>query len=247
MNKLKLALMMAALLSSTTAFAQDKKIEATSKASTTQSPAKQDNLAFLNKVTGINDDQLKIKNRSKKEGAKADIVVFFPEDPTIQELGLDENDLAKDINIYHKQVADYFKKNPKYKGAFLSFFTFYPGYTKAYQYPIDPKNKDLSETLNLTIQNKKLAELSDCNSEKFCGLLVLHKSKFATKDEKLQFSDDQLEKHLDTYNTEQIKHYPSKKDNLKPMHFITIMGTNGFKVSDSDALTLVNLAMQDRL
>ncbi len=245
MNKIKLALIMAALLSSNVAFSQNKKVEEKQTPVAVQASDNQDNLSFSNKVVGINDIQLKIKNRSVKEGAKADIVVFFPEDPTIKQLGLDEDKLAKDINIYHKQVAQYFKKNPKYKGAFLSFFTFYPGYEKPYQYPLDTKDKDLLEELKK--QNAKLMELSSCNEDKFCGLLILHKSKFATKNVKSDFADSNLDKHLDSYNAEEIKHYPTKKDNLNPIHFITIMGTNGFKVSDSDALTLINLAMQDRL
>lgn len=240
MNKIKLALIMAALLSSNIALADEKKPN-----QNTNSPKvlkSHDNSSFLDKITGIKDTS---EDRSIKEGAKTDIVAFFPEEPTIKELGLDEDKLAKDVNIHHKQVADYFKSNPNYKGAFISFFTFYPGYKKPYQYPLDSKDKKTLEMIKA--QNKKIAELSSCNEKKFCGTLVLHKYDFLTKKIKTDYNNAKLEKHLDSYKVEKIKHYPTKKNNLNPIHFITIMGTNGFKVSESDALSLIQLAREGRI
>ena len=183
-----------------------------------------------NYVEGMKDDMAGTIDRSTKEGAAIQYLIYSPK--VLEGLAMDEKKLAQEINDTVKTAAEYFKKNPQLKGSFYANFIFYPGYKKAYQIPVEKVSKEYKEQTQKL--NEMLKKESTCNKEDFCGLLAFVSIDYKDAKNKNELDQIAFAKHFKANVKNDLKHFPTSKENLEPLRLILVMGTNGFHVDEEE-------------
>lgn len=174
---------------------------------------------FPQKMIGMMDNNEQSISRSKKEGVALQYVLFNK--PLYQSLNIDSNTLTDNFNNYSHLLSKFFKKHQDLKGTFITIIDYFPGYKNPFQF----------NSTNPQIQklNQAIKEDSQCSPQGFCSSLIFTETIF---DDKKQTNFHSYIPELSQYLENDNTHIPnptfSNKNNLKPVRFVLIYGTNGY-------------------
>lgn len=180
-------------------------------------------------VWGMRDTPSENQERSVKTGSAAQYVLAGP---LLDKAQIDKIALAQEINDFIKVSGEYFKTKPDYKGAFVSVFAYYPGYTKPYQAAIPPKIND-TNMRQLQSLNRALSQESQCNRDKFCSLFAVVAANYqnpSNPQQKVDKSD--FGRFMQRTTTNQGVHIYHKNKELKdPVMIVLYQGINGYLIN----------------
>lgn len=180
---------------------------------------------FPQKMSGMKDNNEQSIFRSKQEGIALQYVLFHK--PLYQSLNIDSNTLTANLDNYSHLLSGFFKKHKELKGSFITIIDYFPGYQKPFQF----------NSTNPQIQklNQAIKEDSQCNAQGFCSSLIFTGIIFDDK-KQTDFHSyiPELKQYLGNDNTKIPNPKFTNKNNLNPVRFILIYGTNGYLTTVED-------------